>query len=181
MDKETATFANGCFWCTEAIFQQLKGILSVTPGYSGGTVENPTYYQVATGKTGHAESIQIEFDPHIISYETILEIFWYTHDPTTLNQQGADIGTEYRSAIFYHNNAQKETAGKLKLQLEQAKIYNNPIVTEIAPFTGFYPAEDAHLNFYKKNKDSFYCRIVIEPKIKKLLEKFSSYQKRHTE
>jgi peptide-methionine (S)-S-oxide reductase len=177
MDKEIATLANGCFWCTEAIFQQLKGVSSVKPGYSGGTLDNPTYYQVATGKTGHAESIQIEFDPQIISYETILEVFWYTHDPTTLNRQGADSGTEYRSAIFYHNTEQKMTAEKLKTQLDQSKVYDNPIVTEITPFTKFYPAEDYHLNFYNKNQGSFYCKIVIDPKIKKLISKFGKQVK----
>jgi peptide-methionine (S)-S-oxide reductase len=177
MGKEIATLANGCFWCTEAIFQQLKGVSSVRPGYSGGTTENPTYYQVATGKTGHAESIQIEFDPQIISYQTILEVFWYTHDPTTLNRQGADAGTEYRSAIFYHTPEQKMIAEKLKSQLDQSKVYENPIVTEITPFTKFYPAEDYHLNFYNKNKGSFYCKIVIDPKIQKLLSKFGKHMK----
>jgi peptide-methionine (S)-S-oxide reductase len=134
---QIATFANGCFWCTEAIFKRLKGVKSVLPGYSGGVVENPSYDEVCTGKTGHAESIQIEFDPTVISYEKILDIFWHTHDPTTLNRQGNDVGTQYRSAIFYHDQKQKEIAETSKRDLEKTGVYKNPIVTEITPFKNF--------------------------------------------
>jgi len=134
---ETATFAGGCFWCTEAIFKRLKGVTSVTPGYTGGQKENPSYEQVSSGTTGHAEAIQIEFDPNIISYEKLLDIFWHTHNPTTLNQQGADVGTQYRSVIFYHNEKQKELAENSKNEMEKSGTYKNPIVTEIYPFTTF--------------------------------------------
>ncbi|MBI3984352.1 MAG: peptide-methionine (S)-S-oxide reductase MsrA [Candidatus Levybacteria bacterium] len=173
ISKEVATLANGCFWCTEAVFKRLKGVLSVKPGYSGGTVENPSYDQVCSGETGHAEAIQIEFDPSIISFETILDIFWHTHDPTTLNQQGNDMGTQYRSAIFYHDDIQKEQAVKSKKDLEKEGVYKNPIVTEITPFKEFYEAENYHKNYYDRNKDYPYCRFVIDPKLKKLLEKYS--------
>lgn len=174
MNTQIATFANGCFWCTEAIFKRLKGVLSVKPGYSGGTTINPTYEQVSNGNTGHAESIQIEFDPEKISFNTLLDIFWHTHDPTTLNQQGNDIGTQYRSAIFYRDESQKEEAEKLKQELEKEKTYKDPIVTEILPFTKFYEAENYHKDYYDRNKDYPYCRFVIDPKIKKLLEKYGS-------
>jgi peptide-methionine (S)-S-oxide reductase len=170
---EIATLAGGCFWCTEAIFKRLIGVRSVLPGYTGGTVENPTYEQVCSGTTGHAEAIQIEFDPGKISFEKILDIFWYTHNPTTLNQQGNDIGTQYRSEIFYHNQYQKEVAEKLKAKLENEAIYENPIVTKITPFTYFYIAEDYHKNYFDRNSDASYCNFVIAPKIQKLLEKYS--------
>lgn len=169
---ETATFAGGCFWCTEAIFKRLKGVNSVLPGYAGGHVENPTWEQVCTGTTGHAESIQIEFDPSLISFEKLLDIFWATHNPTTLNQQGYDKGTEYRSAIFYHNEKQKEIALKSKREIEKAGIYKDPIVTEIVPFTNFYPAEEYHKNFYESGNRPDYCYFVIDPKIQKLLKEF---------
>jgi len=172
MNTQIATFANGCFWCSEAVFKRLKGVLSVKPGYSGGTTENPTYEQVSSGNTGHAESIQIEFDPEKISFNTLLDIFWHTHDPTTLNQQGNDIGTQYRSAIFYHDKKQKEEAEKIKLELEKEKTYKDRIVTEILPFTNFYGAENYHKDYYDRNKDYPYCRFVIDPKLKKLLEKY---------
>ena len=172
MNTQIATFANGCFWCTEAIFKRLKGIISVKPGYSGGNVENPSYEQVCKGKTGHAESIQIEFDPKIIPFEKILEVFWHTHDPTTLNQQGNDMGTQYRSAIFYHDEKQKEEAEKSKQELEKEKVYKDPIVTQIFPFTNFYEAENYHKDYFDRNKDYPYCRFVIDPKIQKLLEKY---------
>lgn len=176
MDKnlEIATFANGCFWCTEAIFKRLKGVISVNPGYSGGKIENPSYKDVCSGNTGHAEAIQIEFEPSIISFSKILEVFWHTHDPTTLNQQGNDIGTQYRSAIFYHNEKQKQDAQELKAKIEKKGIYKDPLVTKITQFTNFYPAENYHKDYYDKNKDYPYCRFVIDPKVKKLLEKYSN-------
>ena len=160
---EIATLGGGCFWCTEAIFKRLKGVQSVVSGYAGGAMENPSYDKVSMGTTGHAESIQIEFDPSIISYEKILEVFWATHDPTTLNRQGADEGTQYRSVIFYHNEKQKEIAEKSK---------QPSFVTQIIPFDRLYKAEDYHQDYYEKNKSAPYCQIVINPKIQKLLEKF---------
>lgn len=174
MKTETATLANGCFWCTEAIFQRLKGVSNVRPGYSGGRRENPTYEQVSTGATGHAEAIQITFDPGIISYEKLLEIYFATHDPTTLNKQGADVGTQYRSVIFYHSNQQKRTAENIKVALDQSGKYKNPIVTEIVPLEKFYTAEDYHQNYYNQNSTKNpYCSIVIDPKVKKLLRDYS--------
>ena len=171
---ETATLAGGCFWCTEAIFKRLKGVVSVLPGYAGGAVENPSYEQVCLGNTGHAEAIQIEFDSSEIPFEKILDIFWNTHNPTTLNQQGNDIGTQYRSEIFYHNKKQKETAEKSKIELEKSGIYKDPIVTKITPFTNFYLAEDYHKNYFDKNADAPYCNFIISPKIHKLLEKYGN-------
>jgi peptide-methionine (S)-S-oxide reductase len=169
---EIATLANGCFWCTEAIFARLKGVKSVLPGYSGGKVENPSYDQVCTGITGHAEAAQIEFDPMVISYEKLLEVFWHTHDPTTLNRQGNDVGTQYRSAIFYHNNDQREIAEKSKREIEDKGIFKDPIVTEITPFKKFYVAEDYHKKYYEQHQDAPYCRFVIDPKIQKLLKQY---------
>lgn len=169
---ETATFAGGCFWCTEAIFKRLKGVVSVTSGYSGGKTEKPFYEQVSTGTTDHAEAVQIQFDPKIISFSKLLDVFWATHDPTTLNRQGQDIGTQYRSVIFYHNDKQKEEAFTSKKQFEKEKIYKGKIVTEIIPFTSFYKAEEYHQNYYESHKDYPYCSFVINPKIKKLLAKF---------
>jgi peptide-methionine (S)-S-oxide reductase len=171
-NNEIATLANGCFWCSEAVFKRLKGVKSVLPGYSGGIVKNPSYDQVCTGKTGHAESIQIEFDPKDISFERILDIFWHTHNPTTLNRQGNDVGTQYRSAIFHHNQKQKEIAEKSKKELENEGIYKDPIVTEITPFRNFYVAEDYHKNYYENHQDAPYCNIVIDPKMNKLLLKY---------
>ena len=173
-DLEIATLANGCFWCTEAIFSRIKGIKSVIPGYSGGKTSNPSYEQVCTGITGHAETIHIEYDPKIISFEKILDIFWHTHDPTTLNRQGNDVGTQYRSAIFYHNENQKNIAEKLKKELEKEGIFKNPIVTEIIPFSNFYRAEDYHKEYYENNRNAPYCSFVIDPKIQKLLQKYSN-------
>jgi peptide-methionine (S)-S-oxide reductase len=170
---EIATLAGGCFWCTEAVFKRLKGIKSVVPGYAGGTVENPSYEQVCTGKTGHAEAIQIEFDNSVIPFKKILEVFWYTHDPTTLNQQGNDTGTQYRSAIFYHSEEQKQQASESKDELTKEKIYKDPIVTQIVPFTNFYKAETYHKDYYDKNKEYPYCNFVIDPKIQKLMREFS--------
>lgn len=181
---ETATIVGGCFWCTEAIFKRLKGVISVTSGYTGGKTENPTYEEVSNGNTGHAEAIQIEFDPKIISFKHILDIFWVIHDPTTLNQQGPDTGTQYRSVIFYHNNEQKELAEKSKIEMEKSKTYDKKLVTEIVPFEKFYTAEEYHQNYYERNKQSLrsgdlknsnqYCSLVIDPKIQKLLHKFNS-------
>jgi peptide-methionine (S)-S-oxide reductase len=172
--SEIATLANGCFWCSEPIFKRLKGVKSVLPGYSGGIVKNPSYNQVCTGKTGHAESIQIEFDPKVIPYEKILDIFWHTHDPTTLNRQGNDVGTEYRSAIFYHNQEQKEIAEKSKKELEKEGLYKDSIVTEITPFRNFYVAEDYHKNYYENHRDAPYCNFIIDPKVRKLLLKYGN-------
>lgn len=169
---ETATFAGGCFWCTEAIFKRLKGVETVISGYIGGQREKPTYEQVTTGATGHAEAIRIIFDPDIISYEKLLDIFWHTHNPTTLNQQGADMGTQYRSSIFYHDPEQQKKALKSKADLEKEKMYDDPIVTEIASFTTFYPAEDYHQSYYDNNKYAPYCSFVIDPKISKLLKQY---------
>jgi peptide-methionine (S)-S-oxide reductase len=168
-NNEITTLANGCFWCSDAIFKRLKGVKSVLPGYSGGLVKNPSYNQVCKGKTGHAESIQIEFNPKIIPFEKILDIFWRTHDPTTLNRQGNDIGTQYRSVIFYHDQRQKEIAEKSKKELENEGVYKDPIVTEITPFSNFYVAEDYHKNYYDNHRDAPYCSFVIDPKVHKLL------------
>lgn len=173
-ELDTATFAGGCFWCTEAIFKRLKGVVSVLPGYAGGHRENPSWQQVSTGTTGHAESLQIQFDPSIISFEKLLEIFFHTHNPTTLNQQGHDVGPEYRSAIFYHDKKQKKTAGKVKDDLEKAHTYKDTIVTEITPFTNFYPAEEYHKNFYESGNRPDYCMYVIDPKIQKLLKEYGN-------
>lgn len=166
------TLSGGCFWCTEAVFKRLKGIEKVTPGYIGGTTENPTYDQVCSGTTGHAEAIQIEFDPKTISFEKILEVFWKLHDPTTLNQQGADTGTQYRSAIFYHSPEQQQIAEKSKDEAEKSGLYPNKFVTEIVPATTFYPAESYHQDYYDKNSSQQYCRIIIDPKIQKLFKEF---------
>jgi len=168
----TATFGNGCFWCTEAVFQQLKGVQRVVSGYSGGSVKNPTYRQVCTGETGHAEVIQITYDPALISYEELLEVFWQTHDPTTLNRQGPDKGTQYRSAIFYHSDKQKELAEKYKKKLDAAGVFARPIVTEIVPFTEFYRAEAYHQNYFNLNSEQPYCRAMITPKLEKLKKVF---------
>jgi len=167
---EIATLANGCFWCTEAIFKKIKGVKSILPGYAGGTLKNPSYEQVCTGRSGHAESIQIEFDPNVITFEKILDIFWRTHDPTTLNRQGNDVGTQYRSAIFYHDEKQKQIAEKSKTNLEKENVYEDPIVTEITPFTNFFVAEDYHIDYYEKHKDAPYCTFVINPKLHKLIQ-----------
>lgn len=169
---EKATLAGGCFWCTEAIFKRLKGVTLVTPGYSGGEMESPSYEAVSSGRTNHAEAIQIEFDPTIITYEKLLEVFFKLHDPTTMNQQGNDVGTQYRSAIFFANEKQKETSEQVKKKIEDEKVYDKPIVTEIVPFKNFFKAEDYHLDYYAKNSDQPYCRIVIDPKITKLYKEF---------
>lgn len=169
---EQATFGGGCFWCTEAVFQEVKGVKAVISGYSGGKIKNPTYQQICTGKTGHAEVIQIHFDPKEVTYAELLEIFWKTHDPTTLNQQGADKGPQYRSVVFYHDDKQKEQAEFYKKKLDEAKIYKNPIVTEISKFTEFYNAEKYHQNYFADNKNQPYCRFVITPKLEKFRKVF---------
>jgi peptide-methionine (S)-S-oxide reductase len=168
----TATFGNGCFWCTEAVFQQLKGVHSVVSGYSGGHVKNPTYRQVCDGTTGHAEVIQITYDPNVVSYDELLEVFWKTHDPTTPNQQGNDIGPQYRSVVFYHDDEQRRLAEHYKKELDAAGAFRRPIVTEISPFTEFYPAEDYHQRYYEQNPEQSYCRFVIAPKVEKLRQVF---------
>jgi peptide-methionine (S)-S-oxide reductase len=169
---DTAVFGAGCFWCVEAIFQNLKGVQSVESGYSGGTVENPSYKEVCTGTTGHAEVAKIIFDPSVISYDELLEVFWTTHDPTTLNRQGADVGTQYRSVIFYLNDKQKESAEKSKKEIAP-QIWDDPVVTEINPLTNFYKAEDYHQNYYNENPDQSYCKYVINPKLEKFRKKFN--------
>ena len=175
---EIATLGGGCFWCIEAIYERVRGVIKVTSGYSGGHVENPTYEQVSTGTTGHAESVQIEFDPTVISYNEILDIFWQIHDPTQLNRQGNDIGPQYRSVIFYHDERQKEIALKSKAELEKENIFDKPIVTEITAFKRFYPAESYHKNYYDRNSDEPYCQLVITPKLQKFKKHFSEYLKK---
>ena len=164
---EVATLGGGCFWCLEAVFDNLRGVLHVESGYAGGTVANPTYRQVCTGMTGHAEVVQITFDPAVISYREILEVFFDVHDPTTLNRQGADVGTQYRSAIFYHSAAQQATAEALMADLNAAHVWKSPMVTEVLPFEVFYPAEDYHQEYYSQNQQQPYCRAVIAPKLAK--------------
>lgn len=175
---DTATFGSGCFWCTEAVFQQLNGVLKVTSGYSGGHVANPTYEQVCSKTTGHAEVTQIIFDPSVITYDELLEVFWKTHDPTTLNRQGNDVGPQYRSVIFYHNDAQKQRAEFYKQQLDKSGAWKNPIVTEIAAFKNFYEAEDYHQNYYVNNGSQPYCYFVIRPKMEKFEKVFKDKLKK---
>lgn len=175
---DTATLAAGCFWCVEAVFQNLNGVISVTSGYSGGTVANPSYKEVCTGQTGHAEACNIVYDPSKISFDEILEVFWKTHDPTTMNRQGNDEGTQYRSAIFYHNEQQKETAEKYKRELDKSGAFDKPIVTEISPYTNFFKAEDYHQNYYNENGDQPYCRFVIQPKVEKFKKVFKDKLKK---
>jgi len=165
---EIATLGGGCFWCLEAIYNELKGIIKVESGYAGGTVPNPTYKQVCTGTTGHAEVIQITYDPNIITFKEILQIFFTIHDPTTLNRQGNDVGTQYRSIILYHNQNQKQTAEQVINDITKQNIWNSSIVTQIEPYNIFYKAEDYHQEYYKKNSEQSYCRIIISPKIAKL-------------
>lgn len=177
-NMEVATFGNGCFWCTEAIFQELKGVVKAESGYSGGHVKNPSYKEVCTGSTGHAEVIQVTFDPEEITFVELLEVFWKTHDPTTLNRQGADVGTQYRSAIFYHSEEQKQQAEAYKQKLNQAGIWENPIVTEITAFDTFYKAEAYHQDYYGLNTEEGYCRVVITPKLAKFREVFADKLKK---
>ena len=169
---EMTTLGGGCFWCVEAIYQDVKGVQSVVSGYAGGHVENPTYQAICTGRTGHAEVTQITFDPAVISFEDLLYIFWRTHDPTTLNRQGADVGPQYRSAIFYHTEAQKAIAEKSKAETDASGLWADPIVTEISPLDKFYPGEDYHQNYYKDNPNQGYCRMVIDPKVRKFRQAF---------
>ncbi len=172
-----ATFGNGCFWCTEAIFQQLKGVKTVLPGYTGGEVKNPSYEAVCAGTTGHAEAIQITYDPSVISFRELLDVFFYTHDPTTLNRQGGDVGTQYRSAVFFHDKEQQSDAVKIIEQLTSEGVYSDPIVTEITAFDIFYDAEVYHQNYYNNNKNQGYCRAVINPKLDKFMKKYGSKTK----
>lgn len=176
--EELATLAGGCFWCTEAVFKRLKGVVSVTSGYAGGRTAHPKYEDVTTGKTGHAEAVQIKFDPRVLSFGGILDIFWATHDPTTLNRQGADVGTQYRSVIFYHTDKQRDLAERSRENFQKTSSFGKDVVTEIRPYEDFYPAEEYHQNYYEQNKNSNpYCSLVIAPKIKKLLDKFNSQVK----
>jgi len=175
---QTATFGSGCFWCTEAIFERLSGVVKVESGYSGGKVENPTYEEVCNGTTGHAEVTQITYDSSIISYDELLEVFWKTHDPTTLNRQGNDAGTQYRSVIFYHNQEQKVLAEKYRAELDKSGSWDNPIVTEISPFTKFYLAEDHHQDYYANNPNQGYCAFVIAPKVEKFEKVFKNKLKK---
>lgn len=165
---EVVTLGGGCFWCTEAVFQLIRGVEKIEPGYAGGTTLNPTYEEVATGTTGHAEVVQLTFNPQVISFREILEIFFGTHDPTQLNRQGPDVGTQYRSVVFYHTPQQKTTAEKLIRELEAEKVYDKPVVTTLEPFKAFYPAEEYHKNYFKKHPEQPYCQAVIAPKIAKL-------------
>jgi peptide-methionine (S)-S-oxide reductase len=174
MASETATLAGGCFWCLEAVYQQLKGVQKVVSGYSGGHMPNPDYRSVCTGATGHAEVVQITYDPAVVSYRDLLDVFFTIHDPTTLNRQGNDIGTQYRSAIYYHTPEQEQIAQQTIHDLEKAGLWDDPIVTEIAPLDVFYPAEDYHQNYYINNPMQGYCRVVVAPKIAKFRQKFLS-------
>ncbi|MFQ5871963.1 MAG: peptide-methionine (S)-S-oxide reductase MsrA [Candidatus Geothermarchaeales archaeon] len=167
---QRATFAAGCFWCAEAVFEELEGVVSVTSGYCGGEVENPSYEQVGTGRTGHAEAVQILYDQRKVSYEELLRVFFVTHDPTTLNRQGSDVGPQYRSAIFYHNEDQRIQAERLQEELEASGTWDRPIVTQIVPLERFYQAEDYHQDYYERNPNAQYCRYVIRPKLDKFRE-----------
>lgn len=170
--QETATLAGGCFWCLEAVFEELNGVQSVASGYAGGHVPQPTYEQVCTGSTGHAEVVQVTFDPGTITYRDLLQVFFTIHDPTTLNRQGADTGTQYRSAIFTHSAEQRETAGAVIRELTAARLFSDPIVTEVAPLRAFYPAETYHADYFRRNPNQPYCRFVIEPKVAKARQRF---------
>jgi peptide-methionine (S)-S-oxide reductase len=173
-NTDTATFGAGCFWCVEAVFQNLKGVLKVESGYSGGATENPTYREVCSGTTGHAEVCQIIYDPNLVSFDELLEVFWKTHDPTTLNYQGNDVGTQYRSAIFYHTEHQRERATYYKNKLNEEKAYPNPVVTEITPVSKFFKAEDYHQNYFNLHGEEQYCKFVIQPKVEKFKKVFSN-------
>jgi len=177
-ELKTVTFGAGCFWCTEAVFLGVNGVTKVVSGYSGGKVKNPTYKEVCSGLTGHAEVTQITYDPKKVSFEDLLEVFWNTHDPTTLNKQGHDEGTQYRSAVFYNDEEQKKIAEQYKKQLEAAHIYKSPIVTEISPLINFYPAEDYHQNYFALNGDQPYCQYVIRPKVEKFKKQFAGKLKK---
>ena len=171
---EIATVGGGCFWCTEAVFREVKGVVSIETGYSGGNIKNPSYMEVCNGSTGHAEVVQVRFDPSLISYKQILEVFFQTHNPTTLNQQGADTGSQYRSVIFYHDQGQKEIAGQLINELSKSGVYKKPIVTELSTFTAFYKAEDYHQHYFAKNPNAYYCTVIIRPKIEKFIKNYTN-------
>lgn len=175
---ELATFGNGCFWCTEAIFEQLEGVTKVESGYAGGEVKNPTYKAVCTGETGHAEVIRLTYNPEVISFRELLDVFFNTHDPTTLNRQGADVGTQYRSAIFYHNESQKNEAEKMIADLKNEKIFDNTIVTEVTAINNYFVAENYHQDYYNNNKNEGYCRMVINPKLEKFTKKYKNKLKK---
>lgn len=177
--KDTATFGTGCFWCSEAVFQELKGVIKVTSGYSGGHVANPTYEQVCSKTTGHAEVVEVIYDPSVITYDELLEVFWQIHDPTSLNRQGNDVGPQYRSVIFYHNDAQKQKAGHYKDALDRSGAWANPVVTAIEPFRNFYPAENYHQDYYRLNGQAPYCYYVIRPKLEKFEKVFKNKLKGH--
>jgi peptide-methionine (S)-S-oxide reductase len=172
MKMEIATLGGGCFWCLEAVFNELRGVENVLSGYSGGSIANPTYHEVCTGKTGHAEVVQITFDNQVVSFRELLEVFFTIHDPTTLNRQGADVGTQYRSVIFYHTAEQENTAPEVIAELEKAKLWNAPIVTEVKHFIAFYPAEEYHQVYFERNPDQMYCRAVVAPKVAKFRKRF---------
>jgi peptide-methionine (S)-S-oxide reductase len=176
-ENETATLGGGCFWCTEAVYEQMKGVISVLPGYSGGHVKNPSYEEVCQGTTGHAEVVQISFNPSVVSFAEILEVFFQVHDPTTLNRQGADVGTQYRSVIFYHSEEQKQTAIGMIEKLDAEKLYSKPVVTGVSPFTQFYEAEGYHKNYFSRNPNQPYCRMVVAPKVEKFRKLFKEQLK----
>jgi peptide-methionine (S)-S-oxide reductase len=171
---ETATLAGGCFWCLEAAFERLQGVVSVAPGYTGGQAPHPSYHDVCSGTTGHAEAVQITFDPGVISFRELLEVFFSIHDPTTLNYQGNDVGTQYRSAIFYHSSEQKQEAEQVIGELTALGVWAQPIVTEVKPLTEFYPAEEYHHGYYRRNPEQGYCQVVIAPKLDKFRKKFAA-------
>ncbi len=173
-----ATFGSGCFWCSEAVFEEVNGVIDVVSGYSGGKVINPSYREVCTGRTGHAEVVQIKYDPSVVNYQELLDIFFKTHDPTSLNKQGADVGTQYRSVIFYHDENQKDLAEETIKKLDESHVYEHKIVTEVEPFKNFYMAEEYHQDYYKKNPDYGYCTVVISPKIHKFRQNFSDMLKK---
>jgi len=181
LKTEIAILGGGCFWCTEAVFKMFRGVLLVSPGYSGGTVENPTYEDVSTGNTGHAEAVRIEYEPALISFRTLLTIFFASHDATTQNRQGNDVGTQYRSMVFYTTDEQKKETEDFIKELNASAKDGAPIVTEIAPFTAFYPAEDYHKNYFERHKDEPYCQVIISPKLQKVQEKFSKLIKNLTQ
>lgn len=170
--EEVATLGGGCFWCTEAVFLEIEGVLKVVPGYSGGHIQNPSYRQVVTGATGHAEVVQVTFDPEVITYREILEVFFTMHDPTSLDRQGADVGPQYRSVVFYHSEAQRRTAEEFIAEMNETSVFDVPIVTRVEPFTEFYEAEDYHRNYYERNRRQGYSRYVIEPKLRKVEKEF---------
>jgi peptide-methionine (S)-S-oxide reductase len=177
-NREVITLGGGCFWCTEAVYSMVQGVVKVESGYAGGCIENPNYEQVSTGKTGHAEVVQVTFDPSVVSLREILKIFFAAHNPTTLNRQGADVGTQYRSVVFYHSDAQRETVERLIEELNYEKIWSAPIVTQITPLKAFYRAEGYHRNYYEQHRNQPYCRLVIDPKLKKLRKRFKDHLKK---